>query len=298
MISEDALAALGEDCWLIVHAANNFSSGSRSPRRTARSTSTHSIPRAARQHARLRLDQLRGEHAAALGERRIEPDPLEIPGQLLDGLDSGDPLDLDRDPRLLGVPAHEVDRPDIGRPLAAHEPQSLAAPVRLLGEQLLQMRLDPVLGERDVLVRRAHIVDDVARHLGELDLEPVLGLARALAHDHLGGRALNLLDHRRRRHPVERLVATGVGVDQDRAVGLDHDQPQRLGQQRVEAAGVADLAAGDDQAHEASKPTPSLRRNRCGTIPAVQATTAEYVVTLDALKSNPKGAHLIVQFAS
>src|SRR6185312_11135889 len=41
---KDALAALGKDCWLIVHAANNFRSGSRSPRKTARSTSTHSIP--------------------------------------------------------------------------------------------------------------------------------------------------------------------------------------------------------------------------------------------------------------
>ena len=60
-----------------------------------------------------------------------------------------------------------------------------------------------------------------------------------------------LLDHRRRRHPVLRLVAAVVGVDHHRAVALDHDQPQRLGQDGGQAARVADLAAGDDQAHRA-----------------------------------------------
>ena len=34
-----------------------------------------------------------------------------------------------------------------------------------------------------------------------------------------------------------------------RPVLLDHQQPQRLGEHGGEAAGVDDLAAGDDQAH-------------------------------------------------
>jgi hypothetical protein len=34
-------------------------------------------------------------------------------------------------------------------------------------------------------------------------------------------------------------------MDEDAAVGLDHDQPERLREQRVETAGVADLATGD-----------------------------------------------------
>ncbi len=61
---EDAPAALCED-GLLVHAANNFRSGSRSPRSTARSTSTHSISAARGEHARLRLDLLRRQHPAA-----------------------------------------------------------------------------------------------------------------------------------------------------------------------------------------------------------------------------------------
>ena len=39
------------------------------------------------QHARLRLDLLRGEHAAAVGHRRVAADALEVARELLDGVD-------------------------------------------------------------------------------------------------------------------------------------------------------------------------------------------------------------------
>ena len=58
-----------------------------------------------------------------------------------------------------------------------------------------------------------------------------------------------VLDHGRRRHPVQRLVPAGVGVDEHRAVVLQHQEPCRLRQERVQPAGVGDFAAGDDQAH-------------------------------------------------
>src|SRR3954454_13563115 len=50
------------------------------------------------QHARLRLDRLCGEHAAAGGHRRILLEPLEVARELLDGVDRPDALDLHRDP--------------------------------------------------------------------------------------------------------------------------------------------------------------------------------------------------------
>ena len=40
-------------------------------------------------------------------------------------------------------------------------------------------------------------------------------------------------------------------MDHHRAVVLQHEQPQGLRQHGVQAAGVHDLAAGDDQAHPA-----------------------------------------------
>ena len=87
------------------------------------------------------------------------------------------------------------------------------------------------------------------------DLELVLALD--LAHDD----RVAVLDHRgRRRHPVQRLVAAGVGVDEDRAVRLEHDQPQRLGQVGGQAAGVLDGAAGDDQTHRSGHPRPGSGR--------------------------------------
>src|SRR5215210_8017602 len=80
------------------------------------------------QHAGLRLDDLGGEHAAAGAERRVEPDAIEVARELLDRVDRPDALDLDGDPAVLVVAAHEVHRPDVRRPLAAHEPEALPAP--------------------------------------------------------------------------------------------------------------------------------------------------------------------------
>ena len=184
-------------------------------------------------------------------ERRVEPDPLEVARELLDRVDRADALDLHRDPAVVVVAAHQVDRPDVRRPLAPHEPEALAAPAGRGGERLLQVGLDAVLLQARVAL---HVVRGVGDHLGEPDLEPVVALE--LAHD---DQALRLLDHRRRRHPVQRLVPAGVGVHEHRAVGLDHQQPQRLGQMGGQAAGVVDGAAGDDQAHRGKVLSPSCR---------------------------------------
>ena len=92
---------------------------------------------------------------------------------------------------------------------------------------------------------------DVAEHLDDADLEPVLGLAGPLADDEPLERLALDLDRGRRRHPVQRLVSTRVGVDQHRAVRLDHQQPRRLRQERRQAARVGHFAAADDEAHDA-----------------------------------------------
>jgi hypothetical protein len=119
----------------------------------------------------------------------------------------------------------------------------LAAPAGRLGEQHLHVGLDAVLLEPGVEIHRVRRVRD---HLGDPDVEPVLSFE--LAHD---DQAVLLLDHRRRSHPVQRLVAARVGVHEHRAVGLDHQQPQRLGEPGGQATGVFDRATGDDEAHAA-----------------------------------------------
>ena len=94
-------------------------------------------------------------------------------------------------------------------------------------------------------------------HLEHADLELVLRLAGALAHDEARERIALGLDHRRRRHPIQGLEAPGVVVDEHRAVGLEHDEPHGLRQNGGQAAGVDDLAAGDEQTH-GRRTVPSL----------------------------------------
>src|SRR5262249_31042505 len=185
----------------------------------------------------------RREDAAGGRAGRVDSDPLEVTTELLDGVDRPDALDLDRDPPALRVTAHEVDGPDVRRPFAPHEPQVFSEHVRALGQKLLELAFDTVLFER---YGAPQLVCRVAEDLKEADLQTVFVPSCALAHDN---RTAVLLDRRGRGHPVQRLVAAGVGVDEDRPVRFQHHEPGRLRQERIQAAAVADLAAGDDQAH-------------------------------------------------
>jgi hypothetical protein len=47
-------------------------------------------------------------------------------------------------------------------------------------------------------------------------------------------------------NPIERAIATGVVVDEEGAVGLEHEQPNRLRQPGGQPTGVPNLAACDE----------------------------------------------------
>ena len=104
--------------------------------------------------------------------RRVAADHLEVARQLLHGLDRPDPLDLHGDPAVVRVAAHQIDRTDVGRPLAADKPQPLLERVRYRRERLLKVPLDAVLLEPRVLPQ---LVLDLGEQLRDADLEPVLG---------------------------------------------------------------------------------------------------------------------------
>jgi len=64
-----------------------------------------------------------------------------------------------------------------------------------------------------------------------------------------------------RAHPVQRFVGAVVGMDRDRAVGLDQDQPGGHGEVGVQASRIVDRAAGDDEAHDrnlSAAPSPEV----------------------------------------
>src|SRR5262249_38671481 len=155
-----------------------------------------------RERRGLRRDALGGEDAAAQRSRGIDADALQVAAELLDRVDRSHALDLDRDPRSVLVAAHEVDGAEIRLPLAANEAQRLAERLRSFGQRLLEMPFDAVLLQPalDVELHR-----DVAEDLGDRELEPILGGARALAYDDPADRVSFQFDRRRRRHPVQRL---------------------------------------------------------------------------------------------
>ena len=108
-------------------------------------------------------------------EQRVAVEQLEVAGQLLDAVDLAAPLDLHGDGRAVGVAAHQVDRADRGRVLAADQGQPVGERRRVLGEQLLQVLLDAVLLQARV---DAEVVAGVVEDLLEQDPQ---GVARVLA---------------------------------------------------------------------------------------------------------------------
>ena len=177
---------------------------------------------------------------------------LKVAGELLDAVDPADALDLHGHGAALGVLGHDVDRADGGGELAAHQAVAGAQDLDLLGQELLEVGLDAVLGEPGV---HAQLVADVGDGLEEADDEAVVGLGGAdlpdLAHAVGGGLLVRLGDREAGRgaHPVQGLVGAAVGVDEDRAVGLEHEHAGGPGQMGVQTAGVVDGAGGNNEAH-------------------------------------------------
>ena len=110
-------------------------------------------------------------------EQRVAVEELEVAGELLDAVDLAAPLDLDRDRPAVGVAAHQVDRADRGRELAADQGEAVGEGGRVLGEQLLEVLLDAVLLQARV---DAEVVAGVVQDL--LDQDPQ-GVARTCAVD-------------------------------------------------------------------------------------------------------------------
>jgi hypothetical protein len=185
------------------------------------------------------------EHAPDRPEQGVALQELQVAGELLDPVDLAPALDLDGHRPALRVPAQQVDRPDVGRVLAADQPQARGDRLAVGGEQLLEVRLDAVLPQAGI---DAEVVARVRQHVVQRDRQRL-----ALGRPHGPDRSALVVDRLGhgvgRVHPVERLVGAPVGVHGHAPVGLDHDQPGGEGQVRHQPPRVVDGAVGDDQAH-------------------------------------------------
>src|SRR4051794_3489848 len=217
-------------------------------------------PPVLRQDPCLRLDLLRGEHALDGGEQRVTVEQLQVAGQLLDAVDLAAPLDLDGDRRPGGVAAQQVDRPDRGRVLAAHQRPAGAEGLHVQRQQPLQLRLDAVLLQAGV---QPELVRGVVRDRLDGDDQLLAGLVGDRPRADTVGELV--LERAGRAHPVQRLVGAVVGVDRDRPVRLDQQQPAGHREVGGEPPDVVDRAAGDDQTHGARRylaravPSPACR---------------------------------------
>ena len=158
------------------------------------------------------------------------------------------------------VAGQDVDRADRRHVLAPDQAPPVTEGVDVLGEELLEVGLDPVLDQPGV---DPEVVLRVVENLVQAYPKPVLGLG--VLHDphqrdpvgRLLGRRRDLRHRARRRHPVQRLVRAAVAVHQHRPVGLDHEQAGRQRQVGRQPPVVVDAAPGDDETHRGSLSHPT-----------------------------------------
>ena len=180
------------------YTAKSVSSGSRSPRSTARSTSTQSMPRCSASAIACGLICCATRIAAAGGARRVGADAVEVARELLDRVDRPDALDLDRDPAVVLVAAHQVDRADVGRPLALHEPEARrrCASGRRRAAAAGRARRRP---SRAPAASPMSCVTSESTSTSLISSRSSLRPARLRTTTSVAA----VLDHRRRRHPVQ-----------------------------------------------------------------------------------------------
>jgi hypothetical protein len=194
-----------------------------------------------REGARLWLDLLRREHSGDGGEQRIAVHELEVARQLFDAVNVAAPLDLNGDGCPARVTRQNVDGPDRRHVLAAHEGVSVTHEVDLFSEELLQVRLNPILLQAGVF---AEVVARVVQDFVDRDDEEVGRLGLNNLPD-FGDADIRLVcvwlddaDGARRAHPVERLVRECVGMHEHATVGFEHEQSRAEGKVRAEAARI------------------------------------------------------------
>ena len=156
----------------------------------------------------------------------------------------------------VGIAHHEVHRAHGRRELAAHQLPALAEDLgHLLGEKLLQVRLDAVLDEAGV---NTQVLGDIRDDIVDTDDQLVVSLVGLNRPDLLDALlVLAGLPHGNRagrRHPVERLVGAALGMDEDRAITFEHDDALGGVQVGAQTTGIINGAGSNNNTHPVSLP--------------------------------------------
>ena len=149
-------------CWVKAWAASTPRTAPRSGRSRYRSAvrvtqgmNTHTVVHA-----------IDGDKAAVWIDGRSMPVSATHRAQLLQALDLAPTLDLDGDVRTPVVAAEEIDRADVGGVFAPDQRPAVAEDAAAVGQQLLEVPLDPVLDQPGI---DAKVVGGVVEDLPDLD---------------------------------------------------------------------------------------------------------------------------------
>ena len=110
----------------------------------------------------------------------------------------------------------------------------------MFGEQLLKMGFHTVFHQAWI---HTEFVFGIVQDLVDADGQPLTGPILDRPGQLL---VMGFLEPARWTHPIQRLVGTAIGMNQDRAVGLEHDHPDGLGQMGTQPTLVVHRASSDD----------------------------------------------------
>ena len=155
------------------------------------------------------------------------------------------------------VDGHNVDRSDGGRVFAAHQCRTFPDAFDLFGQILLQMVFDTVFDQPRIF---AQIVCFVGINMLQCHFEHVIGFIRRSTNDFLrnlrshvvvGMFRSDVFDGAGRRHPVEWLVRTKFGENQQTVIGFDKQHTLGERQGRIQTPGIFGRAISNNNSHEA-----------------------------------------------
>ena len=187
----------------------------------------------------LGLDELSGEYSSNGSKLGIPVELFNVSSQLLHAIDVAASFELDRNGVTRRVSGQDVHGSDRCRIFATDQAIAFTECLDVFGQEALKIRLDAVLDETRVdaeLVIRFMVLgvnsdEQLVVRFGGLDDPSLDGVVVEFC-------VVGSFDVQgcRGRHPVEGLIGPTVGMNEHRAVGLDHEQSSGHGKVGFEAA--------------------------------------------------------------
>jgi len=202
--------------------------------------------------ARLRFDFLSCVDPSDGSKVGVAVEQLEIPGELLDTIDITSAFDFDSDVSTRIVGGEDVDWSKSGHVFPSHQRVAFAQNLYLRGQEFLKVRLDAIFDQAWIF---PEVMRVVRVNLMDVDHQEIRGL---MVDDFprfydacfgLFGVRFENLERTGWGHPVQRFVASAIGVNKDASISFDHDDPGGQREMSTESARVINRTGCNDEPH-------------------------------------------------